>query len=128
VRRDGHAYFTNPVFGCSASRRELDFHGVYHLAPDGRREARPNGITLSLDGRVLYLADSDARLMRACDFDEATASDRQDMLNFSHAHPCHPVRKDLTERSDTGRVAGVRSFAEARRLLRATQEDRDARL
>ena len=31
------------------------------------------------------------------------------------------VAKDLTERSDTGRVAGVRSFAEARRLLRATQ-------
>ena len=31
--------------------------------------------------------------------------------------------KDLTERSDTGRVAGVRSFTEARRLLRATQDD-----
>ena len=31
--------------------------------------------------------------------------------------------KDLTERLDTGRVAGVRSFAEARRLLRATQDD-----
>ena len=36
------------------------------------------------------------------------ASDRQDVQNVSHAHPCHPERsKDLTERSDTGRVAGV---------------------
>ena len=33
--------------------------------------------------------------------------------------------KDLAERSDTGRVAGVRSFAQARRLLRATQDDRE---
>ena len=32
--------------------------------------------------------------------------------------------KDLTERSDTGRVAGVRSFAEVCRLLRAAQDDR----
>ena len=36
--------------------------------------------------------------------------------------------KDLAERSDTGRVAGVRSFAEARRLLRATQDDREEAL
>jgi hypothetical protein len=33
--------------------------------------------------------------------------------------------KDLTERSDTGRVAGVMSFAEAWRLLRATQDEPD---
>ena len=77
VRRDGHLYFTDPAFGRSSNRRELDFFGVYHLAPDGRleavarRETRPNGIALSPDGRVLYVADSDAKSIRAYDLDAA---------------------------------------------------------
>ena len=76
VRRDGHVYFTDPAFG-RRFERDLDFHGVYHIAPDGRIEAiarpatRPNGIALSPDGRILYVADSDARLIRAYDLDAA---------------------------------------------------------
>jgi len=36
------------------------------------------------------------------------ASDQHDVQNVSHAHPCHSERsKDLTDRSDTGRVAGL---------------------
>src|SRR4051812_7699304 len=47
------------------------------------------------------------------------------MLSMYHTDPVIlSAAKDLTERSDTGRVAGVRSFAEPRRLLRATQDDR----
>ena len=35
------------------------------------------------------------------------AFDQQDVQNVSDAHPCHPERsEDLTDRSDTGRVAG----------------------
>src|SRR5205823_485138 len=30
VRRDGHAYFTDPAFGSANDHRELDFHGIYH--------------------------------------------------------------------------------------------------
>ena len=67
VRRDGHVYFTDPAFGNQQDTRELDFYGVFHIKTKGELEAiarwktRPNGITLSPNGRLLYVADSDAR-------------------------------------------------------------------
>jgi thiamine biosynthesis lipoprotein len=76
VRRDGHVYFTDPLF-TPLDQRELDFFGVYHVAPDGAIEAiarlqtRPNGVTLSPDGRVLYVANTDERNVRAYDLDAA---------------------------------------------------------
>jgi gluconolactonase len=45
--------------------RELDFAGLYRLAPDGslavidRSQRKPNGVGLSPDGRTLYLSLSD---------------------------------------------------------------------
>ena len=58
VRRDGHVYFTDPLF-TPLDQRDLDFYGVYHITPQGKIEAiarmpktRPNGITLSPDGRL----------------------------------------------------------------------------
>jgi gluconolactonase len=75
VRRDGHAYFTDPAFGDQQDHRELDFYGVFHLTSKGEAEAiarwktRPNGIALSPNGRILYVADSDARVVRAFDLD-----------------------------------------------------------
>lgn len=75
VRRDGHLYFTDPAFGRNFRSRELDFYGVYHLSPKGSLEAvarlttRPNGIALSPDGKTLYVADSDAKSLRAWSLD-----------------------------------------------------------
>ena len=75
VRRDGHVYFTDPAFGAQQDTRELDFYGVYHITPKGELEAiakwktRPNGITLSPNGRMLYVSDSDGRSVRAYDLD-----------------------------------------------------------
>jgi gluconolactonase len=75
VRRDGHAWFTDPAFGNQADNRELTFFGVYHLTPKNeistvwRGDTRPNGIALSPNGRILYVADSDARAVRAFDID-----------------------------------------------------------
>lgn len=75
VRRDGHVYFTDPAFGAQQEGRELDFYGVYHITPKGDLEAvarwqtRPNGIALSPDGRLLYVADSDRREVRVFDLD-----------------------------------------------------------
>jgi gluconolactonase len=75
VRRDGHVYFTDPAFGAQQDSRELDFYGVFHVTPKGELElvakwkTRPNGITLSPNGRILYVADSDQRLIRAYDLD-----------------------------------------------------------
>jgi gluconolactonase len=75
VRRDGHVYFTDPAFGAQQDARELDFYGVFHITPKGELElvarwkTRPNGVTLSPNGRTLYVSDSDQRLVRAYDLD-----------------------------------------------------------
>jgi len=74
VRRDGHVFFTDPLF-TPLDQRELDFYGVYHITPKGNIEAiarmktRPNGITLSPDGKVLYVANTDDRKIIAYDLD-----------------------------------------------------------
>jgi gluconolactonase len=75
VSKSGHVYFTDPAFGSQADTRELDFYGVYHIAPKGelsviaRPAGRPNGITLSPNGRILYVANSDERNIRAYNVD-----------------------------------------------------------
>ena len=65
VRSNGDIYFTDPPYGLrDASKRELDFKGVYRLTPDGKvwvvtRELhRPNGIALSPDEKTVYVAQS----------------------------------------------------------------------
>lgn len=73
VRKDGNVYFTDPAFGNQQDSRELDFYGVFHIKTNGdlepvaRWKTRPHGIALSPNGRLLYVADSDARLIRVYD-------------------------------------------------------------
>jgi len=75
VSRSGHVYFTDPAFGEQSDHRELDFYGVYHLPLKGpmklvaKPAGRPNGIALSPNGRVLYVANSDEHNIRAYDVD-----------------------------------------------------------
>jgi len=77
VSRNDHVYFTDPAFGSQQERRELDFYGVYHLPPKGplklvaRPAGRPNGIALSPNNRILYVANSDERNVRAYDLDRS---------------------------------------------------------
>jgi gluconolactonase len=76
VRRDGHVYFSDPLF-TPLEKRDLDFYGVYHVTPKGRIEAvarmktRPNGVTLSPDGKILYVANTDEKNIRAYDLDRS---------------------------------------------------------
>ncbi len=72
VADDGTIYFTDPPYGLTGMS-ELGFHGVFRVAPGGAvtaehrggMAARPNGIGLSPDGTVLYVADTaDANLYR----------------------------------------------------------------
>ena len=83
VRRDGHVYFTDPAFGDQQDTRDLDFFGVYHITPKGELEAiarwktRPNGITFTASGKTLYVADSDARVVRAFDLDKSGAASNE---------------------------------------------------
>jgi gluconolactonase len=79
VGKSGHVYFTDPAFGNQQDMRELDFYGVYHIAPNGqltviaKPAGRPNGIALSPNGRTLYVANSDERNIRAYDVDHEGA-------------------------------------------------------
>ncbi|OYP33130.1 SMP-30/gluconolactonase/LRE family protein [Rhodopirellula sp. MGV] len=67
--RAGNVYFTDPPYGlperADDPRRELDFCGVYQLDTAGqlhlltKEMTRPNGIALSPDESVLYVAQSD---------------------------------------------------------------------
>jgi gluconolactonase len=75
VRRDGHVYFTDPLF-TPLDKRDLDFYGVYHITPKGEMEliarpvGRPNGIALSPNGSILYVANTDEKNIRAYDLDK----------------------------------------------------------
>ncbi|MGA2740487.1 MAG: SMP-30/gluconolactonase/LRE family protein [Bryobacteraceae bacterium] len=75
VSKSGHTYFTDPAFGNQQDTRELDFYGVFHISPKGQLSVvakpagRPNGIALSPNGRILYVANSDERNIRAYDVD-----------------------------------------------------------
>lgn len=68
--REGHLYFTDPPYGLpegmSSPSKELDYQGVYFLSNDGALQlldslTRPNGVALSPDQSVLYVAVSDPK-------------------------------------------------------------------
>lgn len=78
VRHSSEAYyFTDPPYGLEKggdpSTREIDFRGVYRVAPDGtvtlstRAMTKPNGLAFSPDEKTLYIgqSDSSAPLWRA---------------------------------------------------------------
>jgi len=75
VRKDGNVYFTDPAFGTSDDKRELDFYGVFRITPKGvlevlaKPQGRPNGIALSPNGRILYVSNSDERNIRSYELD-----------------------------------------------------------
>jgi gluconolactonase len=73
VKSDGSIYFTDPftLFGENAQPKELDFNGVYRIAPDGEMvpivddNIMPNGLAFSPDESVLYINDTRKRHIRA---------------------------------------------------------------
>jgi gluconolactonase len=100
VRHDGHVYFTDPAFGDQADRRELTFYGVYHITPKGelklaaRPAGRPNGITLSPNGKLLYVANSDERNIRAYDLDGRGEISNERVLISGIEGPPDGIRTD----------------------------------
>jgi len=66
ISSQGHYYFTDPPYGLTRPDfpgKELDYSGVFHLQPDGtinlvtKELDRPNGIGLSPDEKILYVAN-----------------------------------------------------------------------
>ncbi len=86
IRSNGHIYFTDPAFGSALDRKQLPFHGVFHLPPKGelealyRSESRPSGIALSPDERLLYVTFADERLVRAFDLSRSGAASNPRVL------------------------------------------------
>lgn len=68
-KSNGDLYFTDPPYGLLGTNhdvgKELAFQGVYRLKPDGQltlltdQLSRPNGLALSPDEKILYVANSD---------------------------------------------------------------------
>ena len=69
---DGSVYFTDPPFGlegmADSPLKELSFSGVYRLRSNGElqlltgEQERPNGIALSPDESILYVANSGGKV------------------------------------------------------------------
>lgn len=94
VRQDGHIYFTDPAFGKQSDERELDFYGIFHITPRGvidvvaKPKGRPNGIALSPNGRILYVANSDEHNVRAYDLDrQGNASNERVLISKIEGTP-----------------------------------------
>jgi gluconolactonase len=76
VRSDGTIYFTDPSYGRILPDfgvlrpQELDFQGVYRVAPDGELHleamdfAMPNGLCFSVDEALLYVNDTERSHVR----------------------------------------------------------------
>ena len=67
VKSDGVIWFTDPPYGIKAEAREQSANYVFRLDPDGTLTIaaddfdRPNGLCLSPDESLLYIADSSDR-------------------------------------------------------------------
>jgi len=68
IKSNGDIYFTDPPYGLSNdSAREIKFNGVYKVNNIGKVTllvdslTRPNGIALSLDEKIVYIANSDSK-------------------------------------------------------------------
>lgn len=68
LAENNNLYFTDPPYGLNGDKdtlRELDFNGVFCLKANGTLERvyaglnRPNGLALSKDEKILYVANSD---------------------------------------------------------------------
>lgn len=79
VGRDGAIYFSDPTYGRAEfygvpREPELDFRGVYRLAPEGGEPellvddfAQPNGLCLSDDESLLFINDTERQHIRVFD-------------------------------------------------------------
>ena len=76
VLKKDHVYFTDPAFGSADATKEQAHYGIYHIGPKGEVSAiaklasRPNGITVSPDGKNLYATVADERSVLAWTLDK----------------------------------------------------------
>jgi len=100
VRKDHNIYFTDPAFGQQSDTRELDFYGIYRISPKNelslvaKSAGRPNGITLSPNGRLLYVSNSDERSILVFDVDKAGVATNERIFVSGITGPPDGIRTD----------------------------------
>lgn len=104
---NGSLYFTDPPYGLEKvmedPAKELDFQGVYRLAPDGtvtlltKELSRPNGIGFSPDEKTLYVANSDPQRAIWMAFDVKSDGTLGSGRVFFDATPWVSSRKGLPD-------------------------------
>lgn len=97
VKSDGAIYFSDPPYGIRPEEREQLCNGLYRIRPDGALELlvddfdRPNGLAFSPDERVLYVADSPRRHVRAFDVRaDGTLANSRIFADMDHPQPGSP--------------------------------------
>ncbi len=67
IDKQGRIYFSDPYYGAERDQLEMDVEGVYRVDADGGNVvrvlgadqiARPNGLALSADNRILFVVDN----------------------------------------------------------------------
>jgi sugar lactone lactonase YvrE len=117
VRSDGTIYFTDPTFGDADSASELDFHGIFRIAPDGALTAErrgavselPNGVALSPDERRLYVSDYGNALVWVLDV--ATDGSLSEARTFVHADGPDGMAVDVAGNLYVATANGIAVFA-----------------
>jgi len=131
VRKDGHAYFTDPAFGSANDHRELDFYGIWHITPKGDMDAvakwqtRPNGIAVSADGKMLFVTDSDRHAVVAFDFDRTGGAGNQRDVIKNVAGVPGGIRTDVDGRLYVA-ARGVAVYSPDGKLQRTLLEGENA--
>jgi sugar lactone lactonase YvrE len=122
VRSDGTIYFTDPAFGDADTAAELDFHGLFRIAPGGQLTAErrgavtelPNGVVLSPDERRLYVSDSGHALVWV--FDVASDGSLSKARTFVHADEPDGMAVDLAGNLYVAAMNGIAVFAPGGKL------------
>jgi gluconolactonase len=117
VRSDGTIYFTDPAFGDADSTAELDFHGIFRIAPSGGLTAErrgavtelPNGVALSPDESRLYVSDYANGLVWV--FDVATDGSLSKARTFVHADSPDGMAVDFAGNLYVAAANGIAVFA-----------------
>lgn len=108
IGKSGVIYFTDPPYGLknAGGQAELDFHGVFAIGTTGqvtlltKEISFPNGVALSPDEKILYIAVSDPQAARIVAYD--LAADGSSISNGRVVFDAQPLKSPSRKGSCDG--------------------------